>query len=456
MEATIDTTEVRRWGRYAEYRNVETVWLTEIPKHWEFKRLKWTIDDCQNGVWGDEPTGDDEEDIGCVRVADFDRDNLAVTGRIELTMRSLPKSKQEERRLKRGDLLLEKSGGGEQQPVGAVVLFDSDADAVCSNFVARVSVATEYCPSYLRYLHAGLYAARVNTRSMNQSTGIQNLDSDQYFDEKMGLPPFKEQQEIAAFLDHETARIESLIGHKKQLITLLEEKRQAAISHAVTRGLDPNVEMQDTGSDIVGFVPAHWNPMKLKYLFQFAKRQGFPDETVLSVYRDYGVIKKSTRDDNHNKTPLDLTSYQLVEPGDLVINKMKSWQGSLGISNLRGITSPDYVVYRSTNDEHLPYLHQLLRSRQMATYYHTISNGIRNDQWRLEPEKFEQTILFLPSKDEQKAIAEFIVETLKEAENVRSKIQEGVKHLSEYRTALISAAVTGQIDVREEVAASDG
>ena len=189
--------------------------------------------------------------------------------------------------------------------------------------------------------------------------------------------------------------------------------------------------------------------MKIKYLFQYAKRQNYPDETVLSDYRDYGVIEKSTRDDNFNKTPVDLTAYQLVESGDLVINKMKAWQGSLGISKLRGITSPDYVVYRSINAEYLPYLHQLLRSKQMASLYHSLSNGVRPAQWRVETDKFEQIILHLPPLGEQEDISQFIESQLKEFDNLSTEAERAIELLQERRTALISAAVTGKIDVRE-------
>lgn len=453
-DEVLETNKVRTWRKYPCYQTINLDWLDLAPRHWTVKRLKWSITSCQNGIWGEDPTGN-EDDVGCVRVADFDRQRFVLGETVELTRRSVPKEKQVGRLLTRGELLLEKSGGGDNQPVGAVVLFDSDAVAVCSNFVAKVGVAEGYCGSYLRYLHAYLYANRVNTRSMKQATGIQNLDSGQYFDEKVAFPSLVEQRAIAAFLDRETARIDALIAKKQRLIELLEEKRQAVISHAVTRGLNPSTKLISSGSSVIGSVPSHWRRVRVKQLFQFCKRQNFPDEIVLSVYREFGVIEKSTRDDNHNKTPTDLSSYQLVMPGDLVINKMKAWQGSLGVSEIRGITSPDYVVYSPKHSEHLPYLHNLLRSRQLASYYSTISNGIRTDQWRLEPEKFEQSILFLPPHDEQIAIASFISKSLESGKKVQEKISEGVEKLKDYRFALISTAVTGQIDVREEVQLED-
>jgi type I restriction enzyme S subunit len=170
---------------------------------------------------------------------------------------------------------------------------------------------------------------------------------------------------------------------------------------------------------------------------------------VLSVYRDYGVVPKDSRDDNMNKTPEDLSAYQLVEPGDLVVNKMKAWQGSLGISAHEGITSPDYVVFSPTHKEDSVYLHYLLRGRSMADVYRAISNGIRPSQWRLEPERFLGLTIFLPPADEQRAIASMIGEIALLYDPMEEECARSIALLQERRSALISAAVTGQIDVRD-------
>jgi type I restriction enzyme S subunit len=156
------------------YKDSGVEWLGKIPAQWDLKRLRSTLTSCQNGVWGQEPDG--IHDVICVRVADFDRVRFRVD-LVDHTIRSIAPSVLAARGLHSGDLLLEKSGGGENQPVGAVVLYDHTAPAVCSNFVARVTVAEGHDARFLTYLHAALYAMRVNTRHIKQSTGIQNLDS---------------------------------------------------------------------------------------------------------------------------------------------------------------------------------------------------------------------------------------------------------------------------------------
>jgi len=262
------------------------------------------------------------------------------------------------------------------------------------------------------------------------------------------FPPSSEQTVIAEFLDRETAKIDDLVAEQRQLIELLKEKRQAVISHAVTKGLNPQAPMKCSGVDWIGDVPEHFVTNKLRFLFLQQKRQGQKDKEVLSVYRDYGVIFKDSRDDNMNKTPEDLSSYQLVNRGDLVVNKMKAWQGSLGISDLEGITSPDYVVFSPIHQEYSPFLHLLLRSRSMVTVYRNISNGIRPAQWRLEPDQFLALPVFLPPLDEQKAIASYIAEQTSRFDALTAEAEHAIDLLQERRSALISAAVTGKIDVR--------
>lgn len=149
--------------------------------------------------------------------------------------------------------------------------YDHDREAVCSNFVARMPVAAGFDVRFLVYFHAHLYSGRVNTRSIKQTTGIQKLDSDSYLNELGPYPPLDEQRAIAAFLDRETTRIDELIAKKQRLIELLAEKRTALISHAITKGLNPDAPMKDSGIDWLGEIPSHWDVLRLKHLFHFAK-----------------------------------------------------------------------------------------------------------------------------------------------------------------------------------------
>lgn len=210
-------------------------WLGDVPAHWEVARLKWSSSGAVNGVWGDEPDG--ENDIACVRVADFDRRNFGVN-LDDPTLRAISRSQRAGRELRRGDLLLEKSGGGDKQPVGCVVLFDYDEPAVSSNFIARVATIQGASPRFWVYVHAALYSGKLNYPAIKQTTGIQNLDSDAYFNTPAAFPPAPEQEAIASFLDRETAAIDRLHHQIGIAIERLQEHRTALVTAAVTGKID--------------------------------------------------------------------------------------------------------------------------------------------------------------------------------------------------------------------------
>ncbi len=127
---------------------------------------------------------------------------------------------------------------------------------------------------------------------------------------------------------------------------------------------------------------------------------------------------------------------------------MKAWQGSLGVSEYVGITSPDYVVYTPNHYQNDKFIHYSLRASHMPSVFHSISNGIRPSQWRLEPEKFGQLFVYFPSKKEQQNIVEYIDKQLKRNDEIIDRCLSAILIMQERRTALISAAVTGKIDVR--------
>jgi len=223
--------------RYPVYKATGIDWLGEVPEHWSVNRFKLSENSCTNGVWGDEPNND-ENDVICIRVADFDRHRLEASEPDAPTIRNVSDRDIEQRSLRNGDLLIEKSGGGELQPVGAVVLYTGTAPSVCSNFVARMRLKRDLSPSFWRYVHHAAYSVRLNTKSIKQTSGIQNIDQQKYLDESAAYPPLGEQLAIASFLDRETAKIDALIAEQQRLIELLHEKRQAVISAAVTGQID--------------------------------------------------------------------------------------------------------------------------------------------------------------------------------------------------------------------------
>ncbi len=207
-------------------------------------------------------------------------------------------------------------------------------------------------------------------------------------------------------------------------------------------GMPRYPEYRDSGVAWLGEVPAHWNAVPLWSLYRRIKRTGYESERLLSVYRDHGVVPKASRDDNNNKPSDDLSPYQLVKVGDLAINKMKAWQGSVAISEYQGIVSPAYFVYESLHREIPRYLHYLMRSPRYVAGYLTLSKGIRVNQWDLDPTYHSRMPILLPSAEEQSAIAAFLDRETGKIDALIAEQEKLLTLLAEKRQATISHAVT--------------
>ncbi|MCW8336396.1 restriction endonuclease subunit S, partial [Vibrio paucivorans] len=316
-----------RYKAYPEYKESGVEWLGKVPQNWSIHSLKRTIDRVTNGIWGSEP--DNENDLIVLRVADFNRNQLNISDD-KLTFRAIEPKDRASRLLKKGDLLIEKSGGGDKTLVGCVVLFDKDYPAVTSNFVAKMTPKKGFYSSFLRYAFSQLYTGKVNFPSIKQTTGIQNLDSDAYLQESFVFPSYEEQQKIANFLDHETAKIDTLITKQEKLIELLKEKRQAVISHTVTKGLNPDAPMKDSGVEWLGEVPEHWDVSQLKHHVNTVNGFGFSSND----FQDEGVpfiragnIKNKTivKPDIHlPQSVVDKYQRVIMNAGELVISMVGS------------------------------------------------------------------------------------------------------------------------------------
>ena len=234
-QAVTGQIDVRTGQPYPAYKDSGMERLGEVPEHWEVRRLRTSVRDCRNGIWGRDPDGVD--DLYCVRVADFDRVRLRV-GNGNLTLRAIAPNERGNRLLRSGDLLLEKSGGGDQQPVGVVIAYQRNDEAVCSNFIARMPVSPSCDPGFLTYLHSYLYAIRLNVRSIKQTTGIQNLDSNSYLGERVAFPPRDSQVTIANYLDRLTSDTVSATTQMRSQIGLLRDYRTRLIADVVTGKLD--------------------------------------------------------------------------------------------------------------------------------------------------------------------------------------------------------------------------
>lgn len=276
------------------------------------------------------------------------------------------------------------------------------------------------------------------------------VSSENVLKRRVALPNYEEQKRIADYLDKKCKEIEGVRESIEAEIKTLEEYKKSMITEAVTKGLYKSTEMKDSGIEWIGAVPRHWKVSKVKHNLSRTEERNPGNQQILSVYREYGVIPKDSRDDNYNVTSLDTSNYKYVKPGYLVINKMKAWQGSMGISDYTGVVSPAYYIYKLDYEKIYPlYLHNLFRTVYIDEF-RRISGGIREGQWDLSAYLFENTYMPVPPINEQKAIADY----LDHKTNLINEAIDGKKaqllSLDEYKKSLIYEYVTGKKEVPHE------
>lgn len=202
----------------------------------------------------------------------------------------------------------------------------------------------------------------------------------------------------------------------------------------------------------IGSIPSHWQVTRIKEVMQNVSEKNHPDATVLSLYREYGVLPKDSRDDNHNVTSLDTASYKFVRVGELVINKMKAWQGSLGVSDYEGIVSPAYYVCHFTSNQiNTKYFHYLIRCKAYAQEFERLSTGMRVGQWDLGIDDFMCTSIIIPPTNEQSAIAEYLDDQCTKIDALIEEAKASIEEYKQWKASLVFEAVTKGLDPNVEM-----
>ena len=261
------------------------------------------------------------------------------------------------------------------------------------------------------------------------------------------VPDWPTQQAIADYLHRETARIDALIAAKERLLELLAEKRRALITRAVTRGLDPDVPMRDSGIPWVGKIPVHWEVLRIAWLFRERDHRGKPELPLLVVSINSGVVLREFSDERIESTAADFNTYKVARRGDVVFNKMRMWQGAVGVAPLDGLVSPDYVVAAPTGDLIPEYAELSFRTQAFSAECARHSHGIVWDRLRLYWDGFRDISVPLPPIDEQAEIVNYVSSETNMITSLGDATEKTILLLNERRAALIAAAVAGQIDV---------
>ena len=429
-------------------KNSGIEWVGEIPAEWKAIKVKYILSANDGGVWGNEPE-DTEADKIVLRSTEQTIDGKwCIENPAKRNLKGIALQKYV---IKPNDLLMTKSSGSGLH-IGKTTLANDyflDKECYYSNFIQRLrGKKDKSIPQYLWYIFNSIFVREQFVYLQNSTSGIGNINSDNINDVIMPLPPLSEQKAIAEFLDKKCGEVDALIADIQQEIETLEQYKRSVITESVTKGLDPSVPMIDSGAGWMPTVPAHWLVEKIKYHLHLKTQKNMSDRQVLSLYRDYGIVPKDSRDDNHNVTSEDTSSYRFVRVGDFVVNKMKAWQGSVAVSQYEGIVSPAYFVYEFIDESFdKKYFHYLLRNKSYTIEFMRLSGGIRVGQWDLPAAAFENTLVLIPPIEEQQQIADYLDKKCKEIEEIIAAKQSQIETLESYKKSLIYEYVTGKKEV---------
>lgn len=407
-----------RYKAYSEYKDSGVEWVKSIPTHWQSAQLSKLFEIKAGGDLKIEyfspvlsefhpypiyTNATDERVVyGYTSKAFFNGNSITVSGR--------------------GD-------------VGYAIYREQPFDAIIRLLV--LTPRSEIAPKFFMYFIREVIDFQV------ESSAIGQLSTNQISPFKVVFPNFKEQQKIANFLDHETAKIDTLIAKQEKLIELLKEKRQAVISHAVTKGLNPDVPMKDSGVEWLGDVPEHWGIKKLKYCAQLInKKYKIENKPVVALEN----IEGST-----GKYLPSASQYTGEDVGfiknDILFGKLRPYLAKVYLCQGTGISFGDLLTYRPRDNIYPRFLFYIMISSSFIEIVNSSTYGTKMP--RASSDFINEMQISLPPIEEQILIAKKIDSILNNVEQLIIKANSAINLMQERKTALISAAVTGKIDVRD-------
>ena len=441
---------------YPAYKNSGVPWLGSVPAHWEVKPLKFVANVHTGLAKGRALASSETMEVPYLRVANVQDGYLDLSD-----VATIPATLQEARQyaLQTGDVLMNE--GGDFDKLGRGAVWEGQIDpCLHQNHVFAVRCGSMLEPAWLSLITSTPYAKHYFILNSKQSTNLASISSTNLKELSLLVPPAQERIAIRRYLERHTAKLDTLVAKKERLIALLEEKRAATISQAVTRGLDPTAPIKDSGVPWLGQVPAHWHVRRLKHLTSYVTSgsRGWAQH-----YSDTGALFLRITNLSRVSIDLNLEDRQHVSPpagsegvrtqvasGDVLIS-ITAYIGSIAVV-------PEQIEEAYVN-QHLALIRpcqEEVGSRWLAyallsipgqQQFRMLLNGGTKDGLGLEDVR--NLLVPLPPCGEQNAIVTRLDHEAAKIDALITKVHTHIDRLREYRAALISAAVTGQIDVRE-------
>ena len=444
--------------RYPEYKESGVEWIGKIPHHWEVLKAKH--------VGSSNPSKNNPKTT-CLKnepVVFLPMERVHTDGTIDQELR-LPYSRLKNgyTYFEEGDILIAKVTPCFEN--GKIVHIKNLATSVgfgSTEFIVIRPDLQKVFPPFLHYIFYNAPLRSIGKHFMTSAIGLKRVPTEFVESFRIPIPTYQEQTQIANFLDRKTEQIDELIRIKERQIELLQEQRTALINHTVTKGLDPNVEMKPSGVEWIGEIPAHWEIKKLKYVAKIlpsnVDKHIYPDEIQVRLcnytdvyYNDYitvdTVLKKGSCKES------EFTKFALRK-GDVIITKDSETPDDIGVptyvkDDLNNVVCGYHLTMIKPLACRGEYIFRFIQSDRTRRYFELESNGIT--RYGLGKPSIENLRLPIPTNSEQRQIADFLDRKTEQINELIIAEQRKIELLKEYRQSLISEAVTGKIDVRNEV-----
>lgn len=435
-------------------------WIGEIPQDWKLKRSKSLIISRDGGAWG-EDEHNDETDTICIRIADFDYDKLTLKANNDYTKRNYNKSTISKLLLKKGDILVEKSGGGEKTPVGRTIMFDEDFEALFANFMDRLRVdENQVLPMFMEYLFVAMYQNDISRLYIKQTTGIQNLNLTELLDrEYFPVPHMDEQAKIVDFLNCKCKNIDEILFDLNNQVEKLIKYRNSLIYNVTSKGIKKHLTYKEVDNEWYPEIPEHWRFMAMKRLTSIltcgvASTPEYVDE-------EDGVLFLSAQNIQNNKLDLSIKKYIPVslhkaltknrkpEKGDILQVRVGATIGKSAIVDI----DEEFSVYVSLshirtnenmNNKFMNYIIGTDMFKEMAS----IDVDYAGSQGNLNVADLKEIKIPVPPIDEQIEIVNFLDDKCAKIDELIKDKQTQIEKMEKYKKSLIYEYVTGKKRVK--------
>ena len=421
-----------------EMKDSGVEWIGEIPVEWNCSKIKHHFKIGSGTTPKSDIPSYWDGDIVWITPADFKTDDVYVSeGHRNLTQEGFESSTLEI--IPAGNIIFSK-----RAPIGQVVINSVD---LCTNQGCLTAVPLD--KSNVKYYRYAMSVATNQFELAGSGTTFKEISATAFGNFILPSPNVSEQKKITEYLDRKCANIDSVIIKQQVIVEKLKEYKISFVTEAVTKGLNKNVPLIDSGTAWMGNVPVGWKKYRIANLYDQTSISGREDLPILTVSINSGISDSELDEAEQERQFVrseDRTKYKRVRPGDLVYNMMRAWQGAFGAARVDGMVSPAYVTCRPKNNVQIDsrFIEYLFRTPIAIEEMHRYSHGVADFRLRLYWNEFRNIQVCLPDINEQRIIADYIDVMMKKIEYHIRERESIIAKLKLYRSSLIYEIVTGK------------